>query len=133
DPAFHGLSAADMETEFSTGSLAGPQRLKLKGRAARLRATYANTIGAEFMHISDATQRRWVHEQLEKAGGKFGLSVDERKHTLELLTQAEGLERYLHTKYVGQKRFSLEGGDSLIPLLDELIQQGGLKGIEEAD
>jgi 2-oxoglutarate dehydrogenase E1 component len=131
DPAFHGLSAADMDTEFSTGSLAGPQRLKLKDLIALLKATYANTIGAEFMHISDAQQRRWVHEQLEKAGGKFGLSIEERKHTLELLTQAEGLERYLHTKYVGQKRFSLEGGDSLIPLLDELVRRGGEDGVRD--
>jgi len=131
DPAFHGLSAADMETEFSSGSLAGPQRLKLKDLLALLKATYANTIGAEFMHISDVQQRRWVHEQLEKAGGKFGLSVEERKHTLELLTQAEGLERYLHTKYVGQKRFSLEGGDSLIPLLDEIVRRGGEDGMRD--
>ena len=131
DPAFHGLSAADMDTEFSTGSLAGPQRLKLNDLLALLKATYANTIGAEFMHISDVQQRRWVHEQLEKTGGKFGLSADERKHTLELLTQAEGLERYLHTKYVGQKRFSLEGGDSLIPLLDEIVRRGGEDGMRD--
>jgi 2-oxoglutarate dehydrogenase E1 component len=131
DPAFHGLSAADLDTEFSTGSLAGPQRLKLKDLIALLKATYATTIGAEFMHISDAQQRRWVHEQLERAGGNYGLSVAERKHTLELLTQAEGLERYLHTKYVGQKRFSLEGGDSLIPLLDELVRRGGEDGMRD--
>ena len=131
DPAFHGLSAADLETEFSTGSLAGPQRLKLKDLLALLKATYANTIGAEFMHISDVQQRRWVHEQLEKAGGNFSLSTEERKHTLELLTQAEGLERYLHTKYVGQKRFSLEGGDSLIPLLDEIVRRGGEDGMRD--
>ncbi|HZP65028.1 MAG TPA: 2-oxoglutarate dehydrogenase E1 component [Rudaea sp.] len=131
DPAFHGLEAADMETEFSTGSLAGPKRLKLKDLIALLKRTYADTIGAEFMHISDATQRRWVHERLEAAGGKFGLSVEERKRTLELLTQAEGLERYLHTKYVGQKRFSLEGGDSLIPLLDELVRRGGADGVRD--
>src|SRR5581483_6645340 len=131
DPAFHGLEAADMETEFSTGSLAGPKRLKLKDLIALLKRTYADTIGAEFMHISDATQRRWVHERLEAAGGKFGLSVEERKRTLELLTQAEGLERYLHTKYVGQKRFSVEGGDSLIPLLDELVRRGGADGVRD--
>jgi len=131
DPSFHSLGAADLDTEFSTGSLAGPQRLKLKDLIALLEATYANTIGAEFMHISDAEQRRWVHEQLERTGGKFGLSVEERKHTLELLTQAEGLERYLHTKYVGQKRFSLEGGDSLIPLLDELVRRGGADGVRD--
>jgi 2-oxoglutarate dehydrogenase E1 component len=131
DPAFHGLDAADMDTEFSTGSLAGPKRLKLKDLIALLKATYANTLGAEFMHISDAVQRRWVHERLEAAAGKYGLSGQERKHTLELLTQAEGLERYLHTKYVGQKRFSLEGGDSLIPLLDELVRRGGADGVRD--
>jgi 2-oxoglutarate dehydrogenase E1 component len=131
DPAFHGLTNADLDTEFSTGSLAGPQRLKLRDLVALLKATYAGTIGAEFMHISDAEQRRWVHEQLERAGGKFGLSADEKKHILEKLTQADGLERYLHTKYVGQKRFSLEGGDSLIPLLDELVNRGGADGMND--
>ncbi|MDR3388879.1 MAG: 2-oxoglutarate dehydrogenase E1 component [Rudaea sp.] len=131
DPAFHGLDAADMDSEFSTGSLAGPKRLKLKDLIALLKATYASTIGAEFMHISDATQRRWVHERLEAAAGKFGLSGQERKHTLELLTQAEGLERYLGTKYVGQKRFSLEGADSLIPMLDEFVRRGGADGVRD--
>jgi len=131
DPAFHGLGAADMQTEFSTGSLAGPKQLKLADLIALLKTTYADSIGAEFMHISDATQRRWVHERLEAAGGRFGLSAQERKHTLELLTQAEGLERYLHTKYVGQKRFSLEGGDSLIPLLDEIVNRGGADGLRD--
>ncbi|MGA9332983.1 MAG: 2-oxoglutarate dehydrogenase E1 component [Rudaea sp.] len=131
EPAFHGLDDADMETEFSTGSLAGPKRLKLKDLIGLLQATYADTIGAEFMHISHAEQRRWMHERLEGAGGKFGLSAGERKQTLELLTQAEGIERYLHTKYVGQKRFSLEGGDSLIVLLDELVRRGGEDGVRD--
>jgi 2-oxoglutarate dehydrogenase E1 component len=131
DPAFHGLAAADLDTEFSTGSLAGPKRLKLRDLIARLKATYAGTIGAEFMHITDATQRRWVHERLEAAAGDFGLRAEERRRVLERLTQAEGLERYLHTKYVGQKRFSLEGGDSLIPLLDELVRRGGADGVRD--
>ncbi|MGA8279222.1 MAG: 2-oxoglutarate dehydrogenase E1 component [Rhodanobacteraceae bacterium] len=131
DPAFHGLTAVDLEVEFGTGSLSGPQRLKLKDLVALLRATYAGSIGAEFMHISDAEQRRWVHEQLERAGGRFGFGVDEKKRILEKLTQADGLERYLHTKYVGQKRFSLEGGDSLIPLVDELIRRGGIDGLDD--
>ena len=131
DPAFHGLDASDLDTEFSTGSLAAPKRLKLKDLIAMLKATYASTIGAEFMHISDTTQRQWMHEHLEAAGGRYDLSVEERKRTLELLTEAEGLERYLHTKYVGQKRFSLEGGDSLIPLLDELVRRGGADGVRD--
>ncbi len=131
DPSFHGLTNADLDTEFSTGSLAGPQRLKLRDLVALLKATYAGTIGAEFMHISDAEQRRWVHEQLERAGGRFGFTAEEKKRILEKLTQADGLERYLHTKYVGQKRFSLEGGDSLIPLLDELVNRGGADGMND--
>jgi 2-oxoglutarate dehydrogenase E1 component len=131
DLPFHGLSSADLETEFNTGSLSGPARMKLKDILAFLRATYSASIGAEFMHIQDSEQRRWVHEQLERAGGKFTFSAEERKRILAKLTQAEGLERYLHTKYVGQKRFSLEGGDALIPLLDELIRRAGGAGVKE--
>ncbi|HEU4663136.1 MAG TPA: 2-oxoglutarate dehydrogenase E1 component, partial [Dokdonella sp.] len=131
DPSFHGLGPADLDSEFSTGSLAGPQRLKLRDLVARLKATYAGSIGAEFMHISDVEQRQWVHEQLERASGDYGLSADDKKRVLEKLVQADGLERYLHTKYVGQKRFSLEGGDSLIPLLDELIRRGGADGMND--
>jgi 2-oxoglutarate dehydrogenase E1 component len=131
DPAFHGLGVADMETEFTTSFLAGPQRLKLKDLIARLKATYASSIGAEFMHIADAAQRRWVHEHIEGAGGEYALSADEKKQLLEKLVQADGLERYLHTKYVGQKRFSLEGGDSLIPLVGELLNRGGADGLRD--
>ncbi len=131
DPAFHGLTEADLDTEFSTGSLAGPQRLTLRDLLALLRATYAGSIGAEFMHISDVEQRQWVHEQLERAGGDRGLDTADRRRVLERLVQADGLERYLHTRYVGQKRFSLEGGDSLIPLLDELIRRGGADGMDD--
>jgi 2-oxoglutarate dehydrogenase E1 component len=131
DPAFHGLDAADLDIEFSTGAVSGPQRLTLRELIARLQATYTGSIGAEFMHISDATQRRWVHERLEAAGGDYALSGDDRKRLLDKLIQADGLERYLHTKYVGQKRFSLEGGDSLIPLIDELIRRGGSDGLKD--
>ncbi|MEO7065219.1 MAG: 2-oxoglutarate dehydrogenase E1 component [Dokdonella sp.] len=131
DPSFHNLGNAELDSEFSTGSLAGPKRLKLRDLIASLKATYAGSIGAEFMHISDVEQRQWVHEQLERAGGNYGLSTDDKKRVLEKLVQADGLERYLHTKYVGQKRFSLEGGDSLIPLLDELIRRGGADGMND--
>ena len=85
--------------------------MKLQDIVALLKTTYCGSVGAEFMHISDAEQRRWVHEQsCERPAGK--LTADEKKHVLEKLTRAEGLERYLHTKYVGQKRFSLEGGEA---------------------
>jgi 2-oxoglutarate dehydrogenase E1 component len=129
--AFHGLDNDDLDTEFSTQTFFGPDRMKLKDLLSRLRATYCGSIGAEFMHISDADQRRWLYERLERAGGNYPLTEAERRRALERLTAAEGLERYLHTKYVGQKRFSLEGGDSLIPLMDTLVQRGGQGGVKE--
>ncbi len=131
DPALNGLGADDLDKEFSTGSLSAAPRMKLRDIIAWLRATYCASIGAEFMHIDDIEQRRWLHERLERAGGKFQLSVDSRRRILEKLTAAEGLERYLHTRYVGQKRFSLEGGDSFIPLMDAIIQRAGANGVKE--
>lgn len=129
---FHGLSGADLATEFDTGSYAGNgQRMKLGDLVARLKDTYTATIGAEFMHISDHEQRRWIYTRLEQAAGNADLGRDEKLRVLERLTAAEGLERYLHTKYVGQKRFSLEGGDSLIPLLDDIVRRGGSNEVRE--
>jgi 2-oxoglutarate dehydrogenase E1 component len=131
--AFHGLSDADLGTEFDTGTYMGGKggRMRLGELAARLKATYTATIGAEFMHISDHQQRSWISTRLERACGDAGLSKEEKLRVLERLTAAEGLERYLHTKYVGQKRFSLEGGDSLIPLVDDIVGRGGGNGMRE--
>ena len=131
DLAFHGLSDADLGSRFSSGLAAGPASLTLQELMATLRATYSSTIGAEFMHISDATQRRWMYQRLEQAAGKFGFDAKMQTRILERVTAAEGLERYLHTKYVGQKRFSLEGGDSLIPLMDTLVQCAGAANVKE--
>ncbi|HVI26734.1 MAG TPA: 2-oxoglutarate dehydrogenase E1 component [Xanthomonadaceae bacterium] len=128
---FHGLSDADLSTEFSTGGVAGRERMKLADLVTVLKATYTGSVGAEFMHIADAAQRRWMYERLEQAAGNYGLSKEDKLRILERLTAAEGLERYLHTKYVGQKRFSLEGGDSLIPMLDTLIRRGGADGVKD--
>ena len=128
---FHRLSESDLGTEFSTGGVAGNPRMKLGDLLERLRATYTGPIGAEFMHITDAEQRRWLYERLENAGGDFKRSDEDKRRILERLTAAEGLERYLHTKYVGQKRFSLEGGDSLVPLLDDLIRRAGSDGVKD--
>ncbi|HET6602763.1 MAG TPA: 2-oxoglutarate dehydrogenase E1 component [Xanthomonadaceae bacterium] len=129
--AFHGLSDADLGTEFSTGTFGGPDRMPLRSLLEHLRATYCGPIGAEFMHIADAEQRRWVYERMERAGGDYGLDADLKRHVLRRLTAAEGLERYLHTKYIGQKRFSLEGGDSLIPLMDQVVERAGRDGVRE--
>jgi 2-oxoglutarate dehydrogenase E1 component len=129
--AFHNLSERDLDSEFSTGNVGGHARMKLRDLLARLKATYTGPIGVEFMHIPEVEQRQWLYQRLETAGGQFGLSDDAKRRTLERLTAAEGLERYLHTKYVGQKRFSLEGGDALIPLLDTTIRRAGEGGVKD--
>lgn len=128
---FHRLSESDQSVEFSTGGVAGQDRMKLGDLLALLKATYTGPIGAEFMHIADAEQRRWMYERLESAGGKFGRSAEDKQRILERLTAADGLERYLGTKYVGQKRFSLEGGDALIPLMDVTIRRAGEQGVQD--
>jgi 2-oxoglutarate dehydrogenase E1 component len=128
---FHGLGKGDLDTEFPVNTYFGAERLKLKDLLAKLRVTYSSVIGAEFMHISDAKQRHWMQERLEKAAGRFGFSKDEQTRILERTTAAEGLERYLHTKYVGQKRFSLEGGDALIPAMDVLVRRAGANGVKD--
>ncbi|MFB9068668.1 2-oxoglutarate dehydrogenase E1 component [Pseudofulvimonas gallinarii] len=130
-PAFHGLGDGDLDSEFDTGSLTGPSRLPLRGIIDLLKRTYTGSIGAEFMHITDTAQRQWWHQRLEAAAGKFGFDAESRKRLLLKLTQAEGLERYLHTRYVGQKRFSLEGGDSLIPLMDTFVRKAGASRVRE--
>ncbi|MBU6246603.1 MAG: 2-oxoglutarate dehydrogenase E1 component [Xanthomonadaceae bacterium] len=130
--AFHGLSEADLDTEFDCGTYAGGgHRMKLRDLWARLKKVYTGTLGAEFMYISDHAQRNWIYSRLEQANGSAGLDKVEKSHVLDVLTATEGLERYLHTKYVGQKRFSLEGGDSLIPLVDDVVRMAGDNGIKE--
>jgi 2-oxoglutarate dehydrogenase E1 component len=133
DLQYFGLSDADLDTEFFTGSRnhAIPERATLRKILADLKFIYTDTIGAEFAHVSDTEERLWLQDGFQVARMQWRFSVAEKKNILWQLTAAEGLERYLHTKYVGQKRFSLEGGDSLIPLLDDLVQQGGKSGVEE--
>jgi len=133
DLEYFGLSDADLDTEFFTGSHveAIPQFMKLRDIIAQLRFIYCDTIGAEFAHVSNSEERLWLQDRFQEARVLHKFSPEEKRNILWQLTAAEGLERYLHTKYVGQKRFSLEGGDSLIPLLDDLIQEGGEKGMEE--
>ena len=128
---FHHLGQSDLGDEFSTGGVAGQSRMTLRDLLARLQATYTGSIGAEFMHLFEADQRLWLYQRLEAAGGRYNLDAASRKRTLERLTAAEGLERHLHTKYVGQKRFSLEGGDALIPLMDTVIRNAGSVGVKD--
>jgi 2-oxoglutarate dehydrogenase E1 component len=130
---YFGLTEADMNTEFHTGGLAGTgnDRMKLRDILALLKSIYCGKIGAEFAHISRARERLWLRKRFEQRRDTDTLPDEERLWILEQLTAAEGIERYLHTRYVGQKRFSLEGGESLIPMLDDLIQLGGGSGIRE--
>jgi 2-oxoglutarate dehydrogenase E1 component len=133
DLEYFGLSEADLDTEFFTGSRNRviPERATLRKILADLKFIYTDTIGAEFAHVSDTEERLWLQDTFQVGRMQWRLSAAEKKNILWQLTAAEGLERYLHTKYVGQKRFSLEGGDSLIPSLDDLVQQGGRSGVEE--
>ena len=133
DPQYFGLSNADLDTEFFTGSRNGAitERAKLKDILASLKFIYTDTIGAEFAHVSNTDERLWLQDTFQLERMRRHKSVEEKRNILWQLTAAEGLERYLHTKYVGQKRFSLEGGDTLMPLLDELVQHGGRAGVEE--
>ena len=131
DPLFHHLTEQDMETVFNTGSLVAPERLKLHEVIDFCVDVYGGTIGAEYMHITRTPEKRWIQARLEGSRAKLDLSTERRIALLERLTAAEGLERYLHSKYVGQKRFSLEGSESLIPMLDELLQRSGSHGIKE--
>ena len=129
--SYHGLSDADLDTVFSTGPLRAPERLPLRDIVALLERSYCGSIGYEYGHIASAEQRRWIRTRLEKDIDFEPFDNQQKKHILNRLTAAEGMERYLHTKYVGQKRFSLEGGESMIPMLDQIIQQGGKDGIKE--
>ena len=131
DPAFYGLADADLDTVFNAGTLVGPREMKLRDILQFLKDTYCRTIGVEYMYITDMTQKRWVQERLEGIRATPGYDAEYRRHILERLTAAETLEKYLHTRYVGQKRFSLEGGETLIPQLDKLLASAGKAGVQE--
>jgi 2-oxoglutarate dehydrogenase E1 component len=131
DPAFHGLDKADLDREFDRGSLVAPDRIKLREIIELCQRVYCQSIGVEYIHITDTVKRRWLQQRLEGCKGFYDVDDSERLRLLNLLTAAEGLEKYLHTRYVGQKRFSLEGGDSLIPLLHETMLHAGTQGVEE--
>ncbi|OLY74993.1 2-oxoglutarate dehydrogenase subunit E1 [Pseudomonas sp. ATCC PTA-122608] len=128
----YGLTNADLDTTFRAGDLfIGKEEASLREIHEALQQTYCRTIGAEFTHITDSEQRHWFQHRLEGVRGRPVLSADVKSHLLERVTAAEGLEKYLGTKYPGTKRFGLEGGESLIPMLDELIQRSGSYGTKE--
>ncbi|MDN3923007.1 2-oxoglutarate dehydrogenase E1 component [Roseateles violae] len=133
EPAFYDLSESDMDISFSATNtyFSKAETMTLREIVQALRETYCGTIGAEIMHITDQVEKRWWQERLESVRAKPAFSPEKKKHILNRLTAAEGLERYLHTKYVGQKRFSLEGGESFIASMDEVVQSAGAQGVQE--
>ena len=132
EPSFYGFTDADQETVFDiSNTFFGKDRMSLRELMNALRETYCGTLGVEYMYTTDMTQKRWWQQKLESLRSKPTFDAEKKKHILDRLTAAEGLERYLHTKYVGQKRFSLEGGESFIAAMDELIQRAGEQGVQE--
>jgi 2-oxoglutarate dehydrogenase E1 component len=130
--SFYGLAETDMDREFSPGSWQGAQGpMKLRDIVAAVKKTYCGTIGIEYMYISSTEQKRWIQQRFEGTLSTPRFSTDEKRWILERLTAAETLERYLHTRYVGQKRFSGEGGETMIPMLDTLIENAGASGAKE--
>ncbi len=133
EPAFYDLSESDMDIVFSATNtyFTSADNMTLREIVRALRETYCGSIGAEYMHVTEPAEKRWWQQRLESIRSKPNFSVEEKRHILDRLTAAEGLERYLHTKYVGQKRFSLEGGESFIASMDEIVQRAGAKGVQE--
>jgi 2-oxoglutarate dehydrogenase E1 component len=133
EPAFYDLSESDMDISFSASNtyFSKAENMTLREILQALRETYCGTLGAEIMHITDPTEKRWWQERLESIRSKPSFTPEKKKHILDRLTAAEGLERFLHTKYVGQKRFSLEGGESFIASMDEAVQRAGTNGVQE--
>lgn len=125
NPSYYGLSASDMQTLFDAGTLCGVDRLPLKEIITTLKEIYCANIGTEYQHIFDADIKCWIKNRLEQSKSAENISDKKRIWLLEQLIAAEGIEKYLHRNFVGQKRFSLEGGECLIPILDEIIQRSG--------
>ncbi|CAK2689381.1 subunit of E1(0) component of 2-oxoglutarate dehydrogenase [Vibrio crassostreae] len=132
DPSFHTLTEDDLNETFNVGSYAiGQETMVLKDLYKSLKQTYCGSIGAEYMHMTNTEQKRWIQQRLESVSGQPSFNKEEKQAFLEELTAAEGLERYLGAKFPGAKRFSLEGGDALIPMTKEIIRHAGGQGMRE--
>ena len=131
DPQFYGLTEEDMGTVFNTGSLVAPELSPLRKILQLIQRIYCGSTGVEYMYITDTEQKRWIQARLEGTRSQPDFPDEYKRHILERLSAAEGLEKYLHTRYVGQKRFSGEGGESIIPLLDNLLQRAGKVNVQE--
>ena len=132
EPGYHNLTEADFQETFNVGSFAiGKETMKLGDLYAALKQTYCGSIGAEYMHITNTEEKRWIQQRIESVVGHASFTNDEKRRFLNELTAAEGLERYLGAKFPGAKRFSLEGGDALVPMLKEMVRHAGKNGTRE--
>ncbi len=133
DPAFYGLSEGDLDQVYSATNtyFTKADTMTMRDILKALRDTYCRNVGVEFMYISDPAGKRWIQERLESTLGTPNYSAERKRYILQQVTDAEGFERFLHTKYVGQKRFSLEGGESFIAAMDEVVNRAGESGVQE--
>ncbi|HEX8169801.1 MAG TPA: multifunctional oxoglutarate decarboxylase/oxoglutarate dehydrogenase thiamine pyrophosphate-binding subunit/dihydrolipoyllysine-residue succinyltransferase subunit [Thermoanaerobaculia bacterium] len=131
DPSYYGFTIWDLDRDFVCGGLCGSQTAKLRDILDTLRETYCGKIGPEYMHIQETVQKRWLQDRMEPTRNKQPLDGTIKRRILQKLNDAEAFERFLHTKYVGHKRFSLEGAESLIPMLDYLFTEAAGDGVVE--
>ena len=131
DPLTYGLTIWDLDREFATGGLAGESEMPLGRILGVLRDAYGRSIGVEYMHIQEPDEKMWIQEHME--GVSENLTIEEKRRILKKLNTAEAFERFLHTKFLGAKRFSLEGAESFVPLMDELLNVAAAGGMEEVD
>lgn len=132
DPAHYNFTIWDLDREFDTGGLGGVKRATLREIIDMLRDTYCDHIGIEYMHVQDPDQKNWVREYVEETHLKLGLTPEAKLDTFRKLARAENLENFLHTKFLGAKRFSLEGGESTMIILDQVLQQAATKSLAGA-
>ena len=131
DLSYHDLSDADLDQPFFVGKSFANEQMSLREMVQVLQDTYCGSIGIEYMHISNDAEIQWLQQTLESVRGRPLYNAEKKREILAELVAADGLERYLGTRYVGQKRFSLEGGDSLVPMMKEIIRLGGADSVKE--
>ena len=131
DPAKYGLTVWDLDREFVTGGLGGKDILPLRDILTILRETYTRRIGVSYMHISSPIEKSWLQEKIEPLRNSEELTLEDQKQILFKLNKAEAFERFLHTRFIGHKRFSLEGGESIVPMLDVLVSDAAEQGVRE--
>ena len=131
DPANYGLTVWDLDREFITGGLGGEEVLPLREILSILREAYTRKVGTAFMHLSNPEEKQWIQDRIEPQKDTESLTNEERHRIMQKLNAAEAFERFLHTKYIGHKRFSLEGGETMIPVIDTILSDAADQGLQE--